>query len=105
MANRKGRVCILSDGEAHDLRMFGKMPDCKLHKHCSPDDAFDMTAPTWMHWRGTADGVVAEFVGPRHIRINRHFRWSVVDRSSVPLECGGSSMLSLTTNQLVPCSV
>lgn len=106
MANRKGnRVCMLSDGEAHDLSMFGIQPDCKLHQHCSPNDAHELTLPVWMQLLGKANPPVADWVGPQQIHMNRHYRWSVVNRSPVPLKGGGFAMLSQTTNQLVPCSV
>ena len=75
MANR---VCVLSEGEAEALEVRGEQPCCALHRHVGVNEAFYMTAPSWMYRRGHADGAVARWAGPKHIVIVRAFVWQPV---------------------------
>ncbi|AEU37306.1 hypothetical protein [Granulicella mallensis] len=89
------RVCILSDGEAEELRA-GRPIYCHQHKHVSADEAFGMTAPLYMQRNGKAAEPVAEWVGPRQVRYILQHTWQSVNRSFLP---GGKS-LRIKTKQL-----
>lgn len=92
-----GRVCLLSEGEAAELK-DGIQPKCHLHKHITSEDAFDMTAPLWQKRDLVSDSPVAKWVGPTHIQITDYFTWRTV-RSSFDSKQGGK--MRITTKQLV----
>lgn len=97
------KVCILSDGEAEELRS-GFPPSCTLHEHVSKEEAFSLTAPIFMQKDGTASTPVAKWVGPRHIQYTIVFAWMTVRESDLPgdvaRKMGLEGSIRLTTKQL-----
>lgn len=104
MANSNGRVCLLSDGEATAFKNLGEKPDCKLHDHVTPQEAFDMTAPPFTRKMGEQEKPCAVWVGPRQITLTEAYEWRIVRKMRVPLAAGGVAVLLMTTKQLVSCS-
>jgi hypothetical protein len=82
------RVCLLSKGEAAQLRE-GRDLDHSLHGHCSEADACELL--------DSEHGDRIEVVGPHHLCINHPRSWRVVHES----EMEDGTRLRISTFQYV----
>ena len=100
MATYDDRVCVLSEGEADALNA-GLPVNHALHEHVSPEEAFEMTAPIYQQRDGTANPVVAKWVGSRHIQYIMKF---VLESSRYSLywneQARKAQWISLKTRQI-----
>lgn len=95
MAKRTpGKVCVLSDVEVKELQE-GRPVSCSDHRHLPVKEAFTMTLQHWQKTSSPYFHPIAEWVGPRHIRLLRAFSWGVKQASVTP-----DGSLRIATQQL-----
>jgi hypothetical protein len=78
-----GKVCVLSDVEVRELQE-GRPVSCKDHRHIPAREAFQMALQHWQKTSSPYFHPIAEWVGPRHIRLLRSFSWGVSQQSVTP---------------------
>lgn len=76
------KVCILSDIETQELRR-GIRPTCSQHRHTNVSDAFEQCRQGWQKAKSSYFHPIAEWVGPRHIRVLRAFSWAIVGQTKI----------------------
>jgi hypothetical protein len=90
--NHRGRVCILTDIEAEQFKLTGvKTSPCVgagAHDHVKVSEAFEMARQSFCRNRASYFAPIAEWVGPRELKLLRSFGWVIAGQTPKPFAHG-----------------
>jgi hypothetical protein len=86
MARFTSKVCILTDIEAEQYKVTGFKPPCTDHEHVKVSEAFEMARQGFCRSKASYFAPIAEWVGPRELKLLRSFGWVISGQTSKPFD-------------------